>query len=490
MAPQRIDRPERTDRAERTELRAQADVASWLAAGLCLRRVQGDGEDDVTIGGSILACVSELATMPPPGVIADVAMLLGGARPVVEPPHGGDEALKIALRAYDDDVLGRLVQTPRFDDVLAAYAHLPVPQRPQAIALVVGALCERAGFVGISVSPATLRRALARPREERESTGRAELRGGASVGRLAGAYRQLARGARQSRALVDDREVFAIDHLAVLGTFARRMAADHIAAAAQALAGTLPRRLPANRQHRGARDTLLAADDTYPAGGFTAITPGGSSANIENLVSSELVYMEDHQEVDLFTLRYVEGELLFYTRDESVFRRHRHLITILLGADLDDARVKDPNVPWQRLVLGLGLIVAAIRWLIDQLGHEALSVRLSFPLRGLALERELVALLLEGEITSGTVQVVEEAAESAILVAAAAANTAISDLVVVSLGPVPPLPKGQRALHLSLAAASPAAYELAPRLGVAPEPTADSWTEWGEVAEDLLRWLV
>ena len=173
-----------------------------------------------------------------------------------------------------------------------------------------------------------------------------------------------------------------------------------------------------------------------------------------------------------------------------MFRRHRHLITILLGADLDDARVKDPDVPWQRLVLGLGLLVAAIRWLTDQLGHEALSVRLSFPPRGLAQERELVALLLEGEITSGTVQVVEEAAESAILVGAAAADTAISDLVVVSLGPVPPLPRGQRALHLSLAAASPAAYEVAPRRGVAPEPAADSWTEWGEVAEDLLRWLV
>lgn len=474
----------------RTELRAQADVASWLAAGLCLRRVQGDAADDVTIGGSLLACASELATMPPPGVIADVANLLGGARPQLEPPHGAGEELKIALRAYDDDVLGRLVQTPRFDDVLAAYAHLPAAQRPTAIALVVGALCERAGFAGLSVNPATLRRALARPREERDQAGRAELRGPATAGRLADAYRRLARGARQSRALVDDREVFAIDHLQVLGSFGRRLAAAHLAAAAEALARTLPRRLPASRTQRGARDTQLADEDTYPAGGFTAITPGGSSANIENLVSSELVYMEDDQAVDLFTLRYVEGELLFYTRDESVFRRHRHLITFLLGGELDDARVKDPDVPWQRLVLGFGLLVAAIRWLTDQLGHEALQVRLSFPPRLLAEERELISLLLEGEITSGIVQVVEEAPESAILVAAAASNTAISDLVVVSLGPVPALPRGLRALHLSLAAAAPAASELAPQRGVPPEPGPDAWTEWGEVAEDLLRWLV
>lgn len=477
--------------AARTELRAQADVASWLAAGLCLRRVPGDSvEDDIAVAGSILACASELASLPPPGVIADVATLLGGVRPQVEVPQSADDALKIALRAYDDDVLGRLVQTPRFDDVLAAYAHLPSTQRPQAIALVVGALCERAGFAGLSVNPATLRRALARPREERDVTGRAELRSAATSNRLADAYLRLARGARQSRALVDDREVFAIDHLAVLGSFARRLAADHIAAAAEALTVTLPRRLPANRQQRGARDTQLADEDTYPAGGFTAITPGGSSANIENLVSSELVYMEDHQVVDLFTLRYVEGELLFYTRDDSVFRRHRHLITFLLGTELDDARVKDPAVPWQRLVLGLGLLVAAIRWLTDQLGHEALQVRLSFPPGLLAEERELVSLLLEGEITSGIVQVVEEAPESAILVATAAGNNSISDLVVVSLGPVPALPKGQRALHLSLAAAAPAAYELAPRRAVPPEPGPDAWTEWTEVAEDLLRWLI
>src|SRR5690606_13229169 len=105
-----------------------------------------------------------------------VANLLGGARPQLDPPHGAGEELKIALRAYDDDVLGRLVQTPRFDDVLAAYAHLPAAQRPTAIALVVGALCERAGFAGLSVNPATLRRALARPREERDQAGRAELR--------------------------------------------------------------------------------------------------------------------------------------------------------------------------------------------------------------------------------------------------------------------------------------------------------------------------
>nr|MBA3397520.1 hypothetical protein [Deltaproteobacteria bacterium] len=332
-------------------------------------------------------------------------------------------------------------------------------------------------------------------RDERETSGRSELRdpGTGTAAKLADAYQQLARGARQSRNLVDDREVFAIDHLEVLGSYARRLAADHIAAAAEALARTLPRRLPANREQRGARDTQLADDNTYPAGGFSAITPGGSSANIENLVSSELVFMEDigpgGDIVDLFTLRYVESELLFYTRDDSVFRRHHHLITITLDPDLDDARVKDPDVPWQRLVLGLGMLVAAIRWLTEQLGDQALSIRLAFPPRLLVQERELVGLLLEGEVLAGIVEIVEETADAAVA-HAAATTTAISDLLVVSMGPVPELPKRQRALHLCLGSPAPAAYELAPRRGVTPEAGPDPWIEWGEVTEDLLRWLV
>jgi hypothetical protein len=199
--------------------------------------------------------------------------------------------------------------------------------------------------------------------------------------------------------------------------------------------------------------------------------------------------MEDGEVVDLFTLRYVEGELLFYTRDDSVFRRHKHIITITLGADLDDARVKDPDVPWQRLVLALGMLVAAIRWLTEQLGHEALQIRLSFPPKLLVQERELVSLLLEGEITSGIVSIVEESSPDAVL-HAHDVTSAISDLVVVSMGPVPELPKRTRALHLCLGAPAPYVVELAPRQGATPEAAPDTWLEWGEVTEDLLRWLV
>ena len=464
------------------ELRSGTDVTTWLATGLLLRRV---GDNDAS--DAITACATELAALPPPGVIADIAELLAGARPISTATVVGDDALRSAIRAYDDDVLGRLVATPRFDDVLSSYAHLAPADRPAAIALVIGSLAERAGFAGVAVSPAALRRALARSPDEREAIGRGELRSatdersdlrrsssgrrlvhGVIAAHLADAYQRLARGARQSRALVDDRDVFALDHLDVLRDLGGRMTAAHIATAASELQRAMPRRVPARREVRGDSDTQLADDSLYPAGGFTAIAPGGSNANIENLVTSELVYMEDGPGPDLFTLRYIEGELLYYTRDDSVFRRHRHVIAFVLGADLDDARVKDRDVPWQRLVVALGLVVAAVRWVVEQLGDQALAIRLAFPPGLLIEERYIVSLLLEGEIERGIVTVVEED------LAAAAATIdpgSLADLVVVSLGDAPAFPKQLRALH------------------VRPDHP-EIWVDWCETAETLLRWLV
>jgi hypothetical protein len=186
----------------------------------------------------------------------------------------------------------------------------------------------------------------------------------------------------------------------------------------------------------------------------------------------------------VFTVRYVEGELLYYTRDDSVFRRHRRVIGLALAADLDDARVKDRDMPWQRLIVALGLVVAAIRWLTEQLGDHALTIRVGFPPGQLAEEREIVALLLSGEIQRGLV-VVEEASPDAIVAATVAQNTsAVADVVSMALGPPPAIPKGLRAIHMDLAGRAPVIGSGAVDSG------ADAWSEWCDAAEDLLRWLV
>lgn len=384
------------------ELRASDEVATWLAAGLALRRVPGD--TDGAIAASLIACASELATLPPAGVVADLATLLAGARMPAEPPALRDEHLRAALHAYDDDVLARLVGTPRFDDAVAAFAHLSPSLRADAVALVLGALLDRIGYTGIAISAAALRRALGRGLPPTTLNAAAEAQ--------AGEYLRLARAARQTRTLVEEREVFALDHLDVLGTFGRRLGARQIAEAADAFTSALPKRLPVRRE-RGLAATNLPDADTYPAGGYAAITPGGPEANLENLVTSELAYMEAapragtsaarRNDIDLFTVRYVESELLFYARDDSVFRRVRQSIVLLLPPDLAHSRIKDAALPWQRLTLMLGAVVSLVRWLTTRLGERALSIHIVFPAD--LPERDLLSLLLSDERERGLVTI-------------------------------------------------------------------------------------
>ena len=196
----------------------------------------------------------------------------------------------------------------------------------------------------------------------------------------------------------------------------------------------------------------------------------------------------------MFSLRYVEGELLHYTRDDSVFRRRRHAIGVVLSGDLEGARVVDHGMPWQRLILALGVVVAASRWLAEHLGDRSLVVQLGFPPGALAEEREIAALLLEGEIARGIVAIVAQPPAETVVWIAAASGNAIADLVVISLSDGPALPNGVRALHVDLAAPLPVIRELAPRpaahIDASIDRRQDPWIAWRDAAEDVLRWLM
>src|SRR5207237_5449276 len=127
--------------------------------------------------------------------------------------------------------------------------------------------------------------------------------------------------------------------------------------------------------------------------------------------------------------------------------------------------------------LAFGMLLATIRWLTEQLGDQALTIHVAFPPTLLAEERQILSLLLGGEIARGTVVIAEQSVKDVIEVATKASSSAISDVVVVSLGPTPELPKGLRALHLDLSGPAPALAELAPRRAPLPELGPDSWRE-------------
>ena len=142
----------------------------------------------------------------------------------------------------------------------------------------------------------------------------------------------------------------------VLRDLGGRMTADHISAAAEAIERTLPRRLPAEpRSSAACSDTQLADDTLYP----------GRRLHRDHAGRLEREHREPrHVRARLHggrrrarrvhaALRRGRAALLHARRQRVSPPPPRHRFA--LGADLDDARVKDRDLPWQRLVLALGV---------------------------------------------------------------------------------------------------------------------------------------
>jgi len=206
--------------------------------------------------------------------------------------------------------------------------------------------------------------------------------------------------------------------------------------------------------------------------------------------------MEEDRDLDLFDVRYVEGELLYYTRDESIHVRRRREITVALLPDLARARFKDPGVPWQRLVLALGAILCTVRRLAQALTEEALLVQIVFVrdaagLSQLAAERGLTELFLNEWRERGVVRVAEAASLEEVADSAAhAAARAQTDLVVVSAGAPPALAADPRVrvgtFHLGSQAPVVSWQGRAPPR----DPPRSAWDAWTEATLELLEELV
>ena len=237
---------------------------------------------------------------------------------------------------------------------------------------------------------------------------------GPVVDAIAAGLEALTTSSRRCAVLVDAADVFLVENVAVLGELTQRLVIEQLAEVSAEISASLPKRLKARRkalQKKAA--TKLAAEENYPAGGFSSISNSGS---LENLVISELIYMNDPDDedssdgVDLFDLRYAEGELLYYTRDDAVFMRDQRAIQIVLMPDLVAARVKDAGMRWQRIIAVLGLVVCAVERLTDWLGAEhGLHIDIAFvgsedgaPLQS---EQGILELLVHEWIERGVVEV-------------------------------------------------------------------------------------
>ncbi len=487
------------------ELRDHEEAMAWLAAGLTLSRLARPSSDEyVQVAPWLLGALSEAGAIPPAGVIADIGRLLTGhsLRGVAPLPTVSPE-LRDAVSGYEDYVLGRLEADPRMEAICDAIARLPSEQRDAAVALFCVHLLARIQYDrSVAIGPGIARRVLHMPLDDIARLGHAAMTEADTVyDDLVAGYRGLISAARRMGSLISEPEVFLMENFEALGELTHRLAIEQMLEVADALSASLPRRLkPRPRVDRGSIPTPLAAEDNYPTGGFSSLSTSGS---MENLVVSELIYMEEKRSdaIDLFDLRYAEGELLYYTRDESVFVRNRRVITLALLPDLAGARFKDADLDWQRLIMAFGVINCCIRRLAEWLEGEGLFFRTVFasepdgmePLLG---ERGLCTILLREWIAKEMAEVSTAPSLAAILEGAAEdARSAETDVVVfsahpVALEPIPGVLLGNVSLgepqpflqwtHRSDRAADPVAKPE-------PERRPDLWQSWIRMTLELLQ---
>lgn len=352
---------------------------------------------------------AERPSLLAPTLVFDLTVLLQGERlqpisvtvPIV---------LRDALRAYEDHVLAPLLADPRWIRVADATVAAPKELKATAVAMVATEVLARLGVAdGTGVSQAVVRRMATLPIADVLEEGRRGLEMPTIAGRLADGFRVLAQAARKTRAILSDAEVFTVENIASLKSLGARVALAQLATAAQQVGERLPKRIKGHVFEDGDAPTALEEDSAFPVGGFSSLATVGS---LENLVTSELMYMDDPSasRPDLFDVRFVESELLYYARDESVAVRRKRRVVLVLDESLVLARVLDAKATFQRLVWLLASLSALVRTMADWFDSEALTFEWVFikgreaPLRE---EMGVVALVLREFRERGQVEINE-----------------------------------------------------------------------------------
>lgn len=196
------------------------------------------------------------------------------------------------------------------------------------------------------------------------------------LGRPGALGRRLARfldaaGVRAGQRALGEDDLFELQHLKWLDTRARRLAARHLKRAELLLppvaAGAL-----APVAEVAEVDVDVQDEGTYPSGGLDGLATRGTW---ENLVPTELIYIDENADPDLFTVRTVEHELLFYTRDGGHLRRRRRAVHVIVERDPTWA-VKYPEHPFRLDLMICGLVARLVEDVLMVFEKDACTVTL------------------------------------------------------------------------------------------------------------------
>ena len=216
--------------------------------------------------------------------------------------------------------------------------------------------------------------------------------------------------------IVETQDLFELEHIEALDREYLRLGVRNIIEVMESLPELDPHDVEL-REEANEVESRFMDDSYYPTGGVSELTNRGS---FENLVLSELIYMGEGSDeiapepglarrgIDLFDLRFVEGELLFYTRDSGQLFRKRRTLRLILDMRRT-LNLKYPEHPYQLGTMVAGLVLALVRDLILLFNNDALLFcvhLLANPEdRDAQKLSETLAILLEAPIQHGALEI-------------------------------------------------------------------------------------
>lgn len=345
--------------------------------------------------------------LPPIGFIGDVIHVMLGTNRNISKDHAPVAGwLNHQSRAYEDYVVGKLNADWTIERAADALRQYSKDERPRGIAFTVQHIANQIHFGGTLLSPAVIRELQSLPAADVLNQGIESLIANGPDRLIVDQLNDLVVAFRRSSELLTLEDITALEQRMALADYGQYLAHRRIERTAKLIQTWLDEQPIRPRPGRAEVPTHATEEDVYPVGGYSSI---GTKGTIESLLHSQLAYLEDGPNPDLFSVKFVRDELFYYTRDENQFLRRKRAFVIILDPSLMTARVKDPDAPEQRIVLVLAGLVALIRKLIDWLTTDELKIEFLIvakeqpePLKD---EAELLKIFFRDAFERGTVAI-------------------------------------------------------------------------------------